>query len=241
MDYSEYLRLDRLPTSWCPGCGNGTVMRGLMEAFEELGFTSRDTVVVSGIGCSGRTAGYLTFDSVHGAHGRAVPIAEGIRMHRPDLNLVVVSGDGDICGIGGNHLVHASRRDTNMTVVLVDNEIYGMTGGQTAPTTPAGVKTITAPDGVWEKPYNVQGIVKAHGSFYARSTTWHVSHLRKALVAALKHEGFAFVDVKSQCTANYGRRLGYRNGYEMLMAFKNRYKTRDGAELLGEDEIGITA
>jgi len=241
VDYDRYLRTDRLPTSWCAGCGNGTVMRAVIEVCDKLGWDDRNTVAVSGIGCSGRTAGYFSFDSVHGAHGRAVPVAEGIRMCRPDLHVVVVSGDGDLCGIGGNHLVHASRRDTDINVILVDNEIYGMTGGQTAPTTPQGVKTITAPEGVWEKPFNVQGIVKAHGSFYARSTTWHVRHLVKCIEAAFTHEGFAFVDAKSQCTSNYGRRLGFRTAYDMLMNFKDRYKIRDGAEWLADHEIGITA
>jgi 2-oxoglutarate ferredoxin oxidoreductase subunit beta len=215
-------------------------MRAIAEACTQLGFDTTNTVVLSGIGCSGRTAGYFRTDSVHCTHGRAVPVAEGVRMNRPDLHVIVVSGDGDLCGIGGNHLVHASRRDTPLTVILVDNEIYGMTGGQTAPTTPMGIKTITSPQGVWEKPFNVQGIVKAHGSFYARSTTWHVRHAVKCVKAALEHPGFGFVDVKSQCTSNYGRRLGYRTAYDMLEMFKQRYKIRDGAELLGDDEIGIT-
>jgi 2-oxoglutarate ferredoxin oxidoreductase subunit beta len=241
VDYDSFLRTDRLPTSWCAGCGNGTVLRAIIEAAHRLGWDASNTVAVSGIGCSGRTAGYFSFDSIHAVHGRAVPVAEGIKLYRPELNVILVSGDGDLCGIGGNHLLHAARRDTNLNVVLVDNEIYGMTGGQTAPTTPLGTKTITAPDGAWEKPFNVQGVIKAHGAFYARSTTWHVRHLAKCLDAAFRHPGFAFVDAKSQCTSNYGRRLGYRTAYDMLEHFKTAYRINDGAQTLADDEIGITA
>jgi 2-oxoglutarate ferredoxin oxidoreductase subunit beta len=215
-------------------------MRAIIEAAANLGWDVTNTVAVSGIGCSGRTAGYFAFDSIHGVHGRAVPIAEGIKMHRPDMNVIIVSGDGDLCGIGGNHLLHAARRDTDLNVVLVDNEIYGMTGGQTAPTTPLGTKTITAPEGAWEKPFNVQGIIKAHGAYYARSTSWHVRHLVKCLDAAFRHPGFAFVDAKSQCTSNYGRRLGYRTAHDMLQHFKEAYRINDGAERLEDDEIGMT-
>ncbi len=240
MDREAFLRTDRLPTSWCPGCGNGTVLRCLVDSLVQLGLTQQDLVAVSGIGCSGRTAGYLTCDSVHTLHGRALPVAEGIRMARDDLKVVVVSGDGDLCGIGGNHLLHATRRNTDITVILVHNEIYGMTGGQTAPTTPGGVKTITSPQGVWERPFNVQGIVRAHDGFYARSTTWHVKHLTKAITAALQYPGFAFVDAHSSCTMNYGRRLGYPDAFSMLTAMKERFRLKEGADVLGDDEIGVT-
>jgi 2-oxoglutarate/2-oxoacid ferredoxin oxidoreductase subunit beta len=241
MDRESWLRADRMPTSWCPGCGNGTVLRCLIEAFLELGLDPHGVAAVSGIGCSGRTAGYLACDSVHSLHGRAVPVAEGIRMVRDDLKVVVVSGDGDLCGIGGNHLLHATRRNTDMTVILVHNEIYGMTGGQTAPTTPTGIKTITSPRGVWERPFNVQGIVQAHGGFYARSTTWNVKHLQKAIRMALEYPGFAFVDAFSSCTMNYGRRLGFPDANSMLVALKERFRVHDGAETLADDEIGITS
>jgi 2-oxoglutarate/2-oxoacid ferredoxin oxidoreductase subunit beta len=240
VDRESFLRTDRLPTSWCPGCGNGTVLRCLIDSLIAHDLTPTTVVAVSGIGCSGRTAGYLTCDSVHVLHGRAVPVAEGIRMVRDDLKVVVISGDGDLCGIGGNHLLHATRRNTDMTVVLIHNEIYGMTGGQTAPTTPGGVKTITSPQGVWERPFNVQGIVKAHEGFYARSTTWHVKHLTKAITAAIAYPGFAFVDAHSSCTMNYGRRLGFPDAHSMLTAMKERFRLRDGAEWLEDDEIGIT-
>ncbi len=240
MDYGSYLRTNRLPTSWCAGCGNGTVMKAVIEAAAALGWDPTNTVAVSGIGCSGRTSGYFTFDSLHVVHGRAIPVAEGIKLNRPDLHVIIVSGDGDLCGIGGNHLLHAARRDTDLNVILVDNEIYGMTGGQTAPTTPQGTKTITAPSGTWEKAFNVQGVVKAHGAFYARSTTWHVKHLVKCIEAAFRHPGFAFVDAKSQCTSNYGRRLGYRTAYDMLQHFKETYRINDGTKVLADGEIGIT-
>jgi 2-oxoglutarate ferredoxin oxidoreductase subunit beta len=209
--------------------------------FLELKLLKDQTTVISGIGCSGRSAGFFDLDTVHTAHGRAIPIAEGVKLANKKLNVVVLSGDGDLLGIGANHLIHAARRDTDLTVICVVNEIYGMTGGQTAPTTPLGVKTITSPEGTRERPVDAQSLVKAHGGFYARSTTYHLPHLKKALVAALRHEGFAFVEVKTQCITNYGRRIGIKDAYDMLMFFKETYRINDGAHLLAENEIGITS
>lgn len=241
MPVRKFLRPERLPTYWCPGCGDGLVVKTLGGVFQELGMDARNTVLVSGIGCAARAAGYFSFESVHGLHGRAVPIAEGIKTVRPDLHVVIFSGDGDLLGIGGNHLVHASRRNTDLTVVLIDNQIYGMTGGQKSPTTAVGVKTLTSPEGNTDRPIDCQALVKAHGSFYARATTFHLPLLAKALRAALEHRGFAVVDVRSQCPVNYGRRVGFKNAYEMLMHFKKTFRPAGGEPaLLAPDEIGIT-
>ncbi len=235
-----YLKQESLPTPWCSGCGNGTILKAVCDAFKELGFQKNNTVVVSGIGCSGRSAGFFDLDSVHTAHGRALPFAEGIKMANSELNVVVLSGDGDLLGIGGNHLLHASRRNTNITAVCFSNEIYGMTGGQASPTTSKGQRTLTTPEGCRDNPIDLQGLIKAHGCFYAKTTTYHVEHLRRSVVAGLKYKGFSFVEVKSQCISNNGRRLGFNSAAEMLLKFKELYKISDRPERLDPNEIGVT-
>ncbi len=238
--FKRYLKEKNLPTAWCPGCGNGIILKSTCDAFDELNLDASQTVVVSGIGCAGRSAGFFNLDSVHTAHGRAIPMAEGIKTANENLNVVVLSGDGDLLGIGINHLVHASRRNTPITIVCFSNEIYGMTGGQVSPTSPRGAYTVTTPDGSPDIPINIQAIVKAHNSFYARTSTFHVKHLRKSIVAALRHPGLAFVDVVCQCIVNNGRRIGFKDGYDMLMDYKKRYLINDYADSLGDYEIGIT-
>ena len=240
MNFMDYLKTSRFPTTWCPGCGNGTALIGISKAFEELGLLKKNLVVVSGIGCAGRSAGYFALDSVHALHGRSVPVAEGIKLANDKLKVVIVSGDGDLLGIGGNHLLHASRRGTPLCIICFNNETYGMTGGQKAPTTKLGTKTLTSPEGVCEKPVDIQSLIKPYGNFYARTTVYHADHLKKAIAAGLQHEGFAFVEVISQCIANFGRRIGFKSAYDMLKYYKDYYKLRDDAETLKEDEIGIT-
>jgi 2-oxoglutarate/2-oxoacid ferredoxin oxidoreductase subunit alpha len=236
----KYLKDSHLPTTWCGGCGNGLVLKTLSQAFDALGMPPQNIVIVSGIGCAGRSAGYFLLDTVHAAHGRVIPIAEGIKAVKAEMKVVVLSGDGDLLGIGGNHLLHATRRDSNITVICINNEIYGMTGGQRGPTTKTGISTISTPKGNQEQPINIQALIKAHKCFYARSTTFHLHHLKKSIISALKHEGFAFVDAKNQCITNYGRRIGFKSPYEMLLHFRDTYKIKEGVEMLEEEEIGIT-
>jgi 2-oxoglutarate ferredoxin oxidoreductase subunit beta len=236
----NYLKQDLLPTSWCGGCGNGIVLKTVCEVFDELNIAKNDVVVVSGIGCSGRSAGFFDLDTVHTAHGRAIPVAEGIKTANENLKVVVMSGDGDLLGIGGNHLLHATRRNTDITVICFNNEIYGMTGGQVSPTTRTGVKTLTTLTGCPDRPLNVQALVKGHDCFYARTTAFHIKHMKKSIAAALKHEGFSFVEARVQCIVNNGRRLGFKNAHEMLMSFKDNYKINNDAALLNDNEIGIT-
>ena len=238
--FQRFLKDKNLPTPWCPGCGNGLVLKFTCDAFDELNFDMKKTVVVSGIGCAGRSAGFFNLDTVHTAHGRAIPMAEGIKTADEKLNVVVLSGDGDLLGIGGNHLIHASRRNTPITIICFSNEIYGMTGGQVSPTSKLGAKTITTPDGSRDTPINVQAIIKAHNCFYARTSTFHLKHLKKSIIAALRHPGLTFVDVICQCIVNNGRRIGFKDGYEMLMYYKNTYRIKDNTRFLEENEIGIT-
>lgn len=239
MKYQDYLKLERYPTSWCPGCGIGIIVNTAAQAFQELSLKKEETTVISGIGCSGRAAGYFNLDTIHGLHGRAIPLAEGVKLARPEMKVIVISGDGDLTGIGGNHLIHACRRNTNITVICVNNFIYGMTGGQKSPTTEKGIVTLTSPYGSTEDPINIQGLIMANKRFYARTTTFHIQHMKNCIKEAISHEGFAFVDIISQCVENYGRRLGFKNAYEMLMNFKQKYKTATDTKELNENEIGI--
>lgn len=240
LTYLNYLKEDLLPTEWCAGCGNGIVLKLVCQAMEKQNLLKKGTVVVSGIGCSGRSAGFFNLDSVHTAHGRALPVAEGIKLANANLNVIVISGDGDLLGIGGNHLLHTSRRNTDITVVCIANAIYGMTGGQFSPTTELGSKTLTTPQGNVETPIDVQAIVKAHSCFYARSTTFHLKHALKCMVEAMQHKGMSFVEVKTQCITNDGRRRGFKDGYEMLQSYKAGYKINDKTNRLKNSEIGIT-
>ena len=237
--YLNYLKKERLPTQWCPGCGNGIVLKLVCLAMEKLNFSQKDTVVVSGIGCSGRSAGFFNLDSVHSVHGRAIPLAEGIKNANEKLNVVVVSGDGDLLGIGGNHLLHASRRNTNISVVCIANSIYGMTGGQSSPTTEQGSRTLTAPQGNAETPIDVQSFLKAHHCYYARSTVFHFNHAEKCITESFQFKGLSFVEIKTQCITNDGRRRGFKNAYEMLISYKENYKINNKAEVLEHNEIGI--
>ncbi|MDP2907590.1 MAG: thiamine pyrophosphate-dependent enzyme [Nanoarchaeota archaeon] len=239
MNYKDYLKLERFPTSWCPGCGIGMVVNTVAQAFEELNLKKEELTVISGIGCTGRAAGYFNFDTIHGLHGRALPVAEGVKLVKPEMKVVVISGDGDLVGIGGNHLIHACKRNTNITVICNNNFIYGMTGGQKSPTTEKGIITLTSPYGNLEEPINIQGLIRANKRFYARTTTFHLPHLKTCIKEALQHNGFSFVDIISHCVENYGRRLGFKNAYEMLTNFKTKYKLVEDAKELGEYEIGI--
>jgi 2-oxoglutarate ferredoxin oxidoreductase subunit beta len=230
-----------MPTTWCPGCAIGTIFKQTAFALADLGLPAEELTVVSGIGCSGRAAGYFNVDSVHATHGRAIPVAEGIKRANPRLKVIVFSGDGDLVGIGGNHLLHAGRRDVDLAVICVNNGIYGMTGGQMAPTTPTGEKTLTSPHGSAYAPLNIQGIVTSNRRhWFARASTFHVAHLQRVIREAVERPGFAFVEVMAFCIENFGRRLGFKSGHEMLTTLKTGYKLKPGTEgLLGEGELGV--
>jgi 2-oxoglutarate ferredoxin oxidoreductase subunit beta len=230
-----------MPTTWCPGCAIGTIFKQTAFALADLGLAPEEMTVVSGIGCSGRAAGYFDVDSVHATHGRAIPVAEGIQRANPKLEVIVFSGDGDLVGIGGNHLLHSSRRDAGLTVICVNNGIYGMTGGQMAPTTPLGEKTLTSPRGSAYAPINIQGIVTSNRRhWYARASVFHVAHLQRVIREAVEWPGFAFVEVLGFCIENFGRRLGFKSGHEMLTVLKRDYKVRPGTEgPLGDRELGV--
>ncbi|MBI5872261.1 2-oxoglutarate ferredoxin oxidoreductase subunit beta [archaeon] len=225
-------------TIWCPGCCLHSIFKQNARALGELKLFRDKTIAVSGIGCSGRAAGYFNMDSVHGLHGRAVPLAEGIKLAEPELNVFVFSGDGDLAGIGLNHLIHAARRNTNIKVICINNTVYGMTGGQMAPTIKKGQFSITCPHGSPYEPLDIQKILSGMGIFYARTTAYHLEHLKECIKEAFRHEGFAFVEVIGYCITNDGIRRGYKGGYEMLMELKD-YKIVAGKNELGLKEIGV--
>jgi 2-oxoglutarate ferredoxin oxidoreductase subunit beta len=200
------LRTDRLPHIWCPGCGIGIGLGCFIQALAEAEVPLDRLSVVSGIGCTGRVAGYVNCDSFHTTHGRAIPFAIGLHLADPTLKVVVFSGDGDLAAIGGNHLIHAARRNVDLTVICINNLNYGMTGGQSGPTTQTGARTATTPDGNVEVPFNMPALVAAAGgSYVARWTVLDLGRLRRSMVEALQHKGFSFVEVISPCPIYYGR------------------------------------
>ena len=202
----DWLREDRLPHIYCTGCGNGTVINCTLAAVEEMGWKRDETVFVSGIGCSSRAPGYILTDSLHTTHGRALAFATGVKMARPEFNVVVFTGDGDLAAIGGNHFIHACRRNVDMTVVCMNNHIYGMTGGQGSPTTPPGAISTTTPYGMSEPAFDLAELAVAAGANYvARWTSYHVKELTKAITAGMRTPGFAFIEARTQCPTNYGR------------------------------------
>jgi 2-oxoglutarate ferredoxin oxidoreductase subunit beta len=232
-----YLRKERIPHIWCPGCGIGTSVNSFARALEELGFSKRNLVIVSGIGCTGRVAGYLKFDSFHTTHGRAIPFATGLKLANPGLKVVVYSGDGDLFAIGGNHFIHAARRNIDLTVICVNNFTYGMTGGQVGPTTPEGAIASTAPYGCFEQPFNLPFLADCSGAVYvARWTTFHVTQLARSMKEALNKKGFSFLEVIAPCPTLYGRRNQLGDGLAMMLEYKNRSKIKHGAPT---SEVGL--
>ena len=213
----RYCRVDKLPHIWCPGCGNGIIMGAVIRALDKTDFDQDKTVIVSGIGCSSRAPGYMNFDTLHTTHGRALAYATGVKFARPDLNVVVLTGDGDCSAIGGTPLIHAARRNIDLTVVVFNNSIYGMTGGQFSPLTPAHSYASTAPYGSIDRNFDLCKLVQAAGGTYvARSTAYHARQLVNLIATGLNHKGFAFIEVVTQCPMYYGRRNKFPSPVDML-------------------------
>ncbi len=234
----NYLRSISFP--FCAGCGGTQVATCFLKAVHELGHRDlRRFVFCSGIGCSSWIPSpHFKSDSIHTTHGRSIAVATGVKLMRPDLNVVVFGGDGDIVGIGLSHLIHAARRNLDITVIMVNNMIYGMTGGQVAATTPLNTKTTTTPYGSFERPLDaVQLVISAGACYAARWTTAHPNQLREAIKKALTMKGFSFVEVVSQCPTAYGRRVGFKNTGEMLLWLKKQSMNIAEAEKLNEKEL----
>jgi len=228
---APYLRMDRMPHIWCPTCGIGTVVKCYAKALEEEGTDLDKVAIVSGIGCTGRVAGYMKLDAFHTTHGRAIPFATGVKLGRPELLVTVFSGDGDLTGIGGNHFIHAARRNMDMLVVLVNNFIYGMTGGQNAPTTPLTARSSTMPFGNYERPFNLPHLAASCGATYvARWTCLHVRRLTRAFREGITRKGFRFIEVIAPCSTLYARLNRLGTGLNLMQFYHDNAKIVHGAD-----------
>jgi len=229
--HEEYLRMDRIPHIWCPTCGLGTILNAFITALKRSDIPRQDIAIVSGIGCTGRTAGYVLMDSFHSTHGRALPYATGLKLANPRLKVVVISGDGDLVAIGGNHLIHAARRNMDLAVICANNFNYAMTGGQFGPTTPETARTTTAPYGSYEHPFNVPFLVDSCGATYvARWTALHVRHLTTCFGEMLNHKGFSFTEVISPCPTVYARRNRLGSGLDLLQFYRENSVIRNNID-----------
>jgi 2-oxoglutarate ferredoxin oxidoreductase subunit beta len=227
----SWLRMDRIPHIWCSTCGIGTVVTCFIEALKKTGFERNDVCVVSGIGCSGRISGYIKQDSFHTTHGRAIPFAVGLKLANPRLKVVVLSGDGDLSSIGGNHLIHTARRNIDITIICVNNFIYAMTGGQVAPTTPLTAVATTAPYGSYENPFNLPKLVASCGATYvARWTALHVRRLTTSMTEAMQKKGFSFVEVICPCTTLYARKNKLGSGLDLMKFYHDNSIISHGAD-----------
>ena len=235
----EYLRHDKkFPHVWCPGCGNGILLGSLIRAIDRTGFEKDDIVVVSGIGCSGRISVYVDFNTLHTTHGRALTFATGIKLAKPKLQVIVIMGDGDATAIGGNHFMHAARRNLNLTAIIVNNSIYGMTGGQYSPTTPYGSFATTALYGNIEHAFSIAELAMMAGaSMVSRCTVYHANLLDELITNAILKRGFSVVEVISHCHTQYGRRNKQGGAVEMLRWQKESAVRVDKAATMTEDEL----
>ena len=227
-----FLRMDRIPHIWCPTCGIGTAVSCFIQALKDSKVDLDKTVVVSGIGCTGRVAGYLKLDSYHTTHGRAIPFATGLKLANPELNVVVFSGDGDLIAIGGNHFIHAARRNIDLKVICVNNFIYGMTGGQVAPTTPLTANCSTSPYGNAERPFSLPFLAASSGATYvARWTALHIRRLTRSMTDILTRRGFSFVEVVAPCSTLYARRNKLGTGLTLMKFYHDNSEICHGADV----------
>lgn len=233
----EYLRHHKkFPHLWCAGCGTGIVMGSILRSVQNLELVQDDVAVISGIGCTGRMPVYLDFNTMHTTHGRALAFATGLKLARPEMEIIVVMGDGDALAIGGNHFIHAARRNIDLTAIIVNNSIYGMTGGQSSPTTPLDARSATAPYGHVEQPFPICELSMAAGaSFVARSTVYHVTELDKLVERAMRKKGFSVVEAVSYCHTTFGRANNLRSPVENMRHLKESSVTVRSAEKQGDD------
>jgi len=222
MAVNDFIRERFFPHIWCPGCGHGIVLNSLLRAIESLGMSKNEIVMISGIGCSSRISGYVDFHTLHTIHGRALAFATGVKLSLPELNLIVPMGDGDALAIGGNHFIHAARRNIDLTAIVMNNRIYGMTGGQYSPLSGFGTLATTAPFTNIDHDFDtVELAVAAGASFVARSSTYHVQQMTKIFRQAILHEGFSVVEIMSQCPTYFGRKNKIGSAVDMMEYYKN--------------------
>ncbi len=236
-DYERYIRGGKLPHIWCPGCTYGIVFKSILRAVDAQQLDRNDIALVSGIGCASRLPGYVDFNTLHTTHGRALAFATGIKMSRPDKQVLVVSGDGDATAIGGNHFIHACRRNIDITLLVFNNYIYGMTGGQYSPSTPTDRFASTMPYGNVDAPFDIPSLAKGAGaSFVARGTAFHAAGLDKLIVDAMRHKGFSVVEIINACPTTFGRRNKFKSPTDMLLWMKETFLPVAAFEKLPPDK-----
>lgn len=235
----EYLRQKKkFPNMWCAGCGIGIVMQAIIRGVAACGLNKDQVALISGIGCAGRMSAYVDFNTMHTTHGRALAFATGLKMARPELHVIVVMGDGDAVAIGGNHFLHAARRNMGLTTIVVNNQVYGMTGGQTSPTTPGSARAATAPYGNIDPPLNILGIAQAAGAAYgARTTVYHAKQLAQLVEHALTIEGFSIVEAISYCHTSFGKLNQLGQAVDMMRYLQTHSVTVAQAAKLPQDEL----
>ena len=239
--HERYLRHSkRFPNIWCAGCGIGIVLGGIIRAVDSLELDKNDIAMISGIGCTGRMPVYVDFNTMHTTHGRALAFATGLKLVRPKMKVIVVMGDGDALAIGGNHFIHAARRNIGLTAVVVNNSTYGMTGGQYSPTTPLGVRASTAPYGHIEPPFKVAELATCAGAaFVARSTVYHATELQKYLSQAIDTDGFSVVEAISYCHTTLGRANRWGTAPDMMKRLKeNSVPLKRAGSMPPEELVG---
>ena len=245
-NYEKYLRIEKMPTLWCWGCGDGVILKTFVRAVEKMGWSQDDVCVVSGIGCSGRFSSYVDFNTVHTTHGRTVAYATGIKLANPSKHVICVAGDGDALAIGGNHTIHGCRRNIDMTMIIINNFIYGLTNSQTSPTTPTGMWTVTQKAGNIDPTFDTCDLAIASGaSFVARETMKEPKKLEKIFIAAFKHKGFSMVEALSNCHINLGRKNKMVSAMDNLKwidditVSKKKYEEMNPDEQLNLFPLGI--
>jgi 2-oxoglutarate ferredoxin oxidoreductase subunit beta len=236
--HERYLRHSKkFPNIWCAGCGIGIVMGAIIRAVDSLDLDKNDVAMLSGIGCTGRMPVYVDFNTMHTTHGRALAFGTGLKMVRPEMKVIVVMGDGDALAIGGNHFIHAARRNIGLTAIVVNNRTYGMTGGQYSPTTPAGARAATAPYGHVEQPFPIAELaVTAGAAFVARSTVYHVQELEHQIARAIQKDGFGVVEAMSHCHTTLGRINRWGSAPDMMRYLKENSVSLKRSEQLSAEE-----
>jgi 2-oxoglutarate ferredoxin oxidoreductase subunit beta len=231
MAVKDYIRQRFFPHLWCPGCGHGIVLNSLLRALDRLAIPKNDIVMVSGIGCSSRITGYVDVHTLHTLHGRALAFAAGVKFSRPELHVIVPMGDGDALSIGGNHFIHAARRNMDITAVVMNNQIYGMTGGQFSPLSGCGNRATTAPFGNIDRAFDVVELAMAAGAgFVARTTTYHVRQMTDLIMKAIRHKGFSVVEILSQCPTYFGKHNNMGTAADMMEYFRTSTAAADDLE-----------
>jgi 2-oxoglutarate ferredoxin oxidoreductase subunit beta len=238
IDFEKYLRIKKFPLIWCTGCGNGIVLKAMLGAIDRIGLEKNDITVVSGIGCSSRATGYVDFNTLHTTHGRAIAFATGVKFANPKLTVMVVTGDGDATAIGGNHFIHAARRNIDITVILYNNWIYGMTGGQVSPTTPRGMRATTAPYGNPEGSFDISRLAIAAGaSFVARGSVTSPVKLSQYIEKGIKKKGFALIEAFTPCPTAFGRQNKMGKAVDNLNWIKESTIDAKKAESMSPEEL----